>query len=148
MAPWAVTIVVLCLIALTVAIVMVLKELGMDIAPIIAGAGIRYDGAFMDEIPTLRVISRTGIGVDNIVIPDATARGIALGSVAPIPLRCVQTEAALRGQPLSPDLIRAAQTELAREIRPIDDMRSSAAYRSRVAQNLLAEFLTSTANRT
>ena len=45
---------------------------------IIAGAGIRYDGAFMDEIPTLRVISRTGIGVDNIVIPDATARGIAI----------------------------------------------------------------------
>ncbi len=72
---------------------------------------------------------------------------IALGSVAPIPLRCVQTEAVLRGQPLSAELIRAAQAELVGEIRPIDDMRSSAAYRSRVAQNLLAEFLTATENR-
>jgi CO/xanthine dehydrogenase FAD-binding subunit len=69
---------------------------------------------------------------------------IALGSVAPIPLRCVKTEALLRGQSLSAELIRAAQAELAQEIQPIDDMRSSAAYRSRVAQNLLAEFLAAT----
>jgi CO/xanthine dehydrogenase FAD-binding subunit len=72
---------------------------------------------------------------------------IALGSVAPIPLRCVKTEALLRGQPPTPDLIRAAQAELAQEILPIDDMRSSAAYRSRVAQNLLAEFLAATKDR-
>jgi D-3-phosphoglycerate dehydrogenase len=45
---------------------------------IIAGAHIRYDGAFMDRIPTLRVIARTGIGVDNISLPDATTRGIAI----------------------------------------------------------------------
>lgn len=45
---------------------------------VIASARIRYDGAFMDRAPSLRVISRTGIGVDNIVIPDATARGIAV----------------------------------------------------------------------
>src|SRR5581483_12135376 len=45
---------------------------------IIAGPAIRYDGALMDRAPALRVISRTGIGVDNIVIPDATARGIVV----------------------------------------------------------------------
>ncbi len=72
---------------------------------------------------------------------------IALGSVAPIPLRCIHTETALRGQPLTPQLLRAAQAALAREIRPIDDMRSSAAYRSRVALNLLAEFLACAENR-
>jgi len=43
---------------------------------IIAGPAIQYDGALMDCAPALRVISRTGIGVDNIVISDATARGI------------------------------------------------------------------------
>jgi CO/xanthine dehydrogenase FAD-binding subunit len=69
---------------------------------------------------------------------------IALGSVAPVPLRCVKTEAVLRGQSITQSLIRAAQAEVAREIQPIADMRSSAAYRSRVAQNLLAEFLTAT----
>jgi CO/xanthine dehydrogenase FAD-binding subunit len=66
---------------------------------------------------------------------------IALGSVAPIPLRCVETETVLRGQTLGASLVRAAQAELAQEITPIDDMRSSAAYRLRVAQNLLQEFL-------
>lgn len=72
---------------------------------------------------------------------------VALGSVAPIPLRCLKTEAILRGRALTSDLIRNAQAVLAGEISPIDDMRSSAAYRSRVSQNLLAEFLASTDNR-
>jgi CO/xanthine dehydrogenase FAD-binding subunit len=66
---------------------------------------------------------------------------IALGSVAPTVLRCGRTEALLRGQPLSAALVRAAQHELAGEISPIDDLRSTAGYRRRVARNLLADFL-------
>jgi CO/xanthine dehydrogenase FAD-binding subunit len=66
---------------------------------------------------------------------------IALASVAPIPLRGVATETILRGQTLSPALIAAAQSALAREIAPIDDLRSTARYRRRVAQNLLRAFL-------
>ncbi|HVS89901.1 MAG TPA: xanthine dehydrogenase family protein subunit M [Candidatus Acidoferrum sp.] len=65
---------------------------------------------------------------------------IALGSVAPTVLRAVETEKTLRGERLSPAILRAAQKVLAREIAPIDDMRSTAHYRRRVAQNLLAEF--------
>jgi CO/xanthine dehydrogenase FAD-binding subunit len=65
---------------------------------------------------------------------------IALGSVAPTVLRAVETEKTLRGERLSPAILRAAQEALAREIAPIDDMRSTAHYRRRVAQNLLAEF--------
>ena len=65
---------------------------------------------------------------------------IALGSVAPTVLRAVETEKALRGERLSPALLRAAQDVLAREIAPIDDIRSTARYRRRIAQNLLAEF--------
>ena len=59
---------------------------------------------------------------------------IALGSVAPVPLRCWKTEAAIREG-------RDALAALAAEIAPIDDFRSTAAYRLRVAQNLLKEFL-------
>lgn len=66
---------------------------------------------------------------------------IALGSVAPIVLRCVETEGALRNRQLGSDAISAAKETLAREIAPIDDIRSTAAYRLRVAQNLLEEFL-------
>jgi CO/xanthine dehydrogenase FAD-binding subunit len=64
---------------------------------------------------------------------------IALGSVAPTALRAVQTEKALQGEKLTPESLRAAQAVLAREIAPIDDMRSTARYRRRIAQNLLAE---------
>jgi CO/xanthine dehydrogenase FAD-binding subunit len=65
---------------------------------------------------------------------------IALGSVAPTVLRAVETEKTLRGEKLSPAILRAAQEVLAREIAPIDDIRSTSRYRRRVTQNLLAEF--------
>jgi len=65
---------------------------------------------------------------------------IALGSVAPTPLRCCKTEALLRGQPTR-EMIHEACHQLAREIQPIDDFRSTARYRTRVAQGLLQEFL-------
>ncbi len=66
---------------------------------------------------------------------------LALGSVAPMPLRCRRTEAVVRGQHLGAELVRVAQDELGREIAPIDDFRSTARYRLRVAQNLLGELL-------
>lgn len=66
---------------------------------------------------------------------------IALGSVAPVPLRAVETENLLRGEKPASAALTAAQAALAGEIAPIDDMRSTARYRRRVAQNLLAEFL-------
>jgi CO/xanthine dehydrogenase FAD-binding subunit len=67
---------------------------------------------------------------------------IALGSVAPTVIRCLKTETLLTGQKLRPDLIEAAKAQLAKEIIPINDMRSTAHYRLRVAGNLLQEFLT------
>lgn len=67
---------------------------------------------------------------------------LALGSIAPVPLRCRQTEAVLKGQELNGELVGAAQAQLMKEIVPIDDIRSTANYRLRVAANLLREFLT------
>jgi CO/xanthine dehydrogenase FAD-binding subunit len=66
---------------------------------------------------------------------------VALGSVAPVVMRCPGTEAVLRGRRVDGELMRLASDELAREITPIDDVRSTARYRTRVARNLLAEFL-------
>jgi CO/xanthine dehydrogenase FAD-binding subunit len=68
---------------------------------------------------------------------------MALGSVAPVPLRCRRTEELLTGRAIDEETTRAALEEMAKEIAPIDDMRSTARYRARVAQNLLAEFLSS-----
>ena len=64
---------------------------------------------------------------------------IALGSVAPIPLRCVRTEAALRGRPV--DDFSAGIEALEKEISPIDDTRSTRDYRLRVSLNLLKDFM-------
>jgi CO/xanthine dehydrogenase FAD-binding subunit len=61
---------------------------------------------------------------------------IALGGVAPIVVRCPRTEAALAAGDRA-----AAHELLATEIAPIDDVRSSARYRRRVAANLLAVFM-------
>lgn len=67
---------------------------------------------------------------------------IALGSVAPIPIRCVKTESALRGRPID-QLLEAGKATLASEIAPIDDIRSTSYYRLRVSLNLLENFLSS-----
>jgi CO/xanthine dehydrogenase FAD-binding subunit len=66
---------------------------------------------------------------------------IALGSVAPTVVRATRAEAALRGNALTPAAIAAAEETLVSEIAPIDDIRSTALYRTRVACNLLREFL-------
>ena len=66
---------------------------------------------------------------------------IAFGSVAPIVLRCVKTESALKGHALGTDTIAMARESLRNEITPIDDIRSTASYRLQVATNLLADFL-------
>lgn len=68
---------------------------------------------------------------------------IAVGSVAPIVVRCVQTENSLRGRSCDADTIRLACTTLSQEISPIDDIRSTANYRLQVAKNLLTDFLSS-----
>jgi CO/xanthine dehydrogenase FAD-binding subunit len=66
---------------------------------------------------------------------------IALGSVAPTVVRAPGTEALLRGQAITPELIERARRSLGDEVHPIDDIRSTADYRRFVCGNLLARFL-------
>jgi CO/xanthine dehydrogenase FAD-binding subunit len=67
---------------------------------------------------------------------------IVVGSVAPIVMRCLQTEDKLRGQTPDSEAIKSAGVDLVREISPIDDIRSTANYRLQIAKNLLVDFLT------
>jgi CO/xanthine dehydrogenase FAD-binding subunit len=71
---------------------------------------------------------------------------IAVGSVAPIIVRCVQTEDTLRGRNPDDETIKLACAALSQEISPIDDIRSTARYRLQVAKNLLTDFLTTLRN--
>ena len=66
---------------------------------------------------------------------------IALGSVAPKPIRALGAEAALRGASLAALPLEAALLALGLDVAPIDDIRSTARYRRRVAGQLLADML-------
>lgn len=71
---------------------------------------------------------------------------IGLGSVAPVPARARNAEAALIGKPLAALPVHAAQAALLDDMSPIDDIRASAHYRSVVTQNVLGHMLRELAN--
>jgi len=62
---------------------------------------------------------------------------IAWGSVGPTVVMSPDVEAALIGRTLSPATLKAAAELAGKALSPIDDIRATAAYRSRVAGNLL-----------
>ena len=62
---------------------------------------------------------------------------IALGAVAPTPIRAKKAEALLNGNELKPDLIDQAAAAAAGETNPITDFRASAGYRKDLVQNLV-----------
>jgi CO/xanthine dehydrogenase FAD-binding subunit len=67
-----------------------------------------------------------------------TAAHVALGAVAPTPLRSPHAEAALRGQAPAAEVLVAASQAVLHDIAPISDVRGSADYR-RVAAVRLTE---------
>jgi len=66
---------------------------------------------------------------------------IALGSVASTPVRVSAGEKILVGKCYSPELIKEASEAVAEAIRPIEDVRSTAVYRKRVAKVLVRRAL-------
>jgi carbon-monoxide dehydrogenase medium subunit len=75
-------------------------------------------------------LATVGVGVTLTVDGDACRDiRIALGAVAPTPIRARAAEDALRGQRLDPDAIAAAGRIAMGECRPISNVRGSADYR-------------------
>ena len=72
---------------------------------------------------------------------------IATGSVAPFPLRLTKAEEIVKAKKIDNALIQQARQAAMNQIHPIDDIRSTAAYRSAVLGNLVAEFLASLAEK-
>jgi xanthine dehydrogenase small subunit len=85
-----------------------------------------------------KVGTRAAQSISKVVMAGVRAERprIALGSVAPTVVRAPRTEEALA----SGASLAEAQRLLQEEITPIDDIRSTAAYRRRVAARLLARF--------
>ena len=74
---------------------------------------------------------------------DGTIEGarVAIGAVAPTPLRCPTGEALLAGATVSDALLREAAEACAAIAKPIDDVRASAAYRRAVLPVLVRRAL-------
>jgi xanthine dehydrogenase small subunit len=62
---------------------------------------------------------------------------VAFGGMAATARRSPLIEAALIGQPWNATTLQQAKAALAQDFQPLSDMRASAAYRLKVAQNLL-----------
>lgn len=89
-----------------------------------------------------KVGTRAAQSISKVVVAAVRAERprVAFGSVAPTVVRTPLTEEALaRGVPIG-----EAQQILQQEISPIDDFRSTATYRRRVAASLLAQFWSET----
>ena len=81
-------------------------------------------------------------GCFNVTIADGFITGarIAFGGMAGTPHRANAVETALTGQPWTNDTIAAAGAEFANDYTPMSDMRASADYRLRIAENLLHRY--------
>ena len=78
------------------------------------------------------------LGVNQLLVEDIR---IALGSVAPVPIRLTEVERLVKGKPIDAELLRLVRSAVASAIQPIDDIRSTARYRAAVAGNLVVELL-------
>ena len=83
-----------------------------------------------------KVMGAAAITLDGDLVTEAR---VALGAVAERPIRLAAVEDAVRGQRLG-QAAEAARAAVRATIRPIDDVRSTAAYRREVAENLVARF--------
>jgi xanthine dehydrogenase small subunit len=70
---------------------------------------------------------------------------LGLGAVADRPIRARAAEAAVAGAAPGREAAERARAALASELKPIDDVRSTASYRLAVAQNAVARFIQSLA---
>lgn len=93
------------------------------------------------QVAFRKVGTRAAQAISKVVIAISRSPArIAVGSVAEVPLRARRAEAALeRGD------IEGCVAAVAEDIRPIDDVRSTAEYRRAVTQNVLRELLDASA---
>jgi len=73
---------------------------------------------------------------------------IALGAVAPTPIRAHKAEATIKGKALNSELIREAAQVASREANPIDDIRGSAEYRKEMLKVFTRDALNQVADLT
>jgi carbon-monoxide dehydrogenase medium subunit len=102
--------------------------------------GTQRQGAVYYKLTTRRAMDIAFVGVAVLLELDGedriTKARIALGAVAPTPVRVPTAEKTVEGTVLSDKIIEAAATQAAQACRPITDQRATDAYRTEMVHNL------------
>jgi CO/xanthine dehydrogenase FAD-binding subunit len=97
-------------------------------------------GCYLRHTPRAEMdIAVVGVGAFLVLSPQGDTiqdARIALGAVAPTPIRTTQAEAVLTGKPPTQDLVEEAAKRSVETVQPISDIRGSAEYRIRLAKVL------------
>lgn len=104
----------------------------------LAGTG----SAFLKAAKTADDIAKVNAAV-TVTVTDKICKDarIALGSVAPTPIRVTEAEQALKGQKLDETMFARAAEAAADAVRPISDIRSTAKYRKEMVRVLVKDAL-------
>ncbi|MGO9121415.1 MAG: FAD binding domain-containing protein [Desulfomonilaceae bacterium] len=114
--------------------------------PEIPGAGTYLKHQLRSEMD----LAVVGVGVYLTLDEEKTVcteARIALGAVAPMPIRARRAEEVLKGERLDGELIETAARIASEESKPIDDIRSSAEYRKEIVQVLTKRAIQQCLNR-
>jgi len=100
----------------------------------------KRQGALYQKLTTRKAMDIAFVGVAVLVEIDEDNRiekaRIALGAVAPTPIRVPSAEKILEGQVLTPEVAKEAGELAAQAARPISDLRASAEYRHEMVDRL------------
>ena len=114
----------------------IITEIAVSSLP--AGTG----GAFVKLAKTAADIAKVNAAVTVTVADERCKEArIALGSVAPTPIRATEAEEILQGQKLSEKTIARAAEAAAESVTPITDVRSTAIYRKEMVKVLVKDAL-------
>jgi len=108
-----------------------------------------HNHGFFMRLATRRALAISKVSVAASLIlkkSKVESAKIALGAVAPTVIRASRTETYLIGKELTSEVIEEASGIIKEEARPIDDIRSIAAYRKEMTGVLLARGLESIVN--
>jgi carbon-monoxide dehydrogenase medium subunit len=120
-----------------------LAELRLPVPPSATGA------AFKRHTPRKQMdIAVVGVAVAVTLSGDTIERArVALGAVAPTPLRAGAAEAALQGQTANDETFAKAAEAAVQDSSPITDLRASAEFRRHLVKVMTARLLAEAANR-
>ncbi len=110
-----------------------------------------FSGTSYEHISARGKVDISAVCVGVMVIMDGETceeAKIALGAVAPVPMRAIKTERLIKGKALTQPLMERAGIQASKEASPITDVRATAEYRRKMVEVLTKRALMEAKKRT